>query len=57
MAEYMCYKTCEKCGSTKDVETRVKNNSKWGRTLTLCGECHAERDNSEVFDMGNGDKV
>lgn len=57
MAEYMCYKTCEKCGSMKDVETRCKKDSKRGRTLTLCGECHNERDNSDVFAIGNGDIV
>jgi len=57
MAEYMAYKTCEKCGSMKNVETRIKNKSKWGRTLTLCSECHTTRDAGEVFDMGNEDKV
>ncbi len=60
MAEAMAYKTCERCGSMKEVETRRRVNAKFSRTLTLCEDCHEDRDNEEgrvLFDMGNGDKV
>ena len=60
MAEYMAYKTCERCGSMEEVETRPRADAKFSRTLTLCGSCHEDRDNEEgkvPFDMGNGDKV
>ncbi len=60
MAEYMAYKTCEKCGSMDGVDTRNKKDTKAGRTLTLCGVCHEERDNlppDQWFEFGNGDKT
>ena len=60
MAESMSYKTCEKCGSTKGVDTRKRNSAAGGRTLTLCEVCHEERDNlspGEWFEFGNGDKT
>jgi len=57
MAESMSFKVCEKCGSFKDTETRSKMGARYGRTLTLCGACHEERDSKATFDMGNGDQV
>jgi cytochrome c553 len=57
MAEGLAYITCEKCSSLEGTETRIKKSSKYGRTLTLCASCHGERDNSETFEMGNGDTV
>jgi hypothetical protein len=57
MAEGMALKTCERCGSRENVDTRRKKDSKWGRLLTLCATCQEKRDNAEVFEMGNGDKI
>lgn len=57
LAESLSFKICEKCGSFKGTETRVKKEAKWGHTLTLCGICHEKRGNSEIFEIGNGDKV
>lgn len=60
MAEGMAYQMCERCGSMEEVENRPRVNTKFSRTLTLCGSCHEDRDNEEgkvPFEMGNGDKV
>lgn len=59
MAEAMSLRTCEKCGSFEGARTCTRRNAQWygGRTLTLCTSCHEERNNSEVFEIGNGDKV
>lgn len=47
-AESMSYRTCESCGATKEVETRVRGGDpKYSWTKTFCVECHAKRDAGE----------
>lgn len=57
MAESLSFRICEKCSSFGGTETRVKRGAKYGRTLTLCATCHNDRDNKEIFEIGNGDQV
>ena len=57
LAEALSFKICEKCGTFQGTETRIKGSVKFGRILTLCESCHKERDESDIFDIGNGDKV
>lgn len=43
-AEALSLKTCEKCGSIENTETRGKVGARFSRTLTLCPTHHQERD-------------
>jgi len=59
-AEEKSSKTCEKCGSTKGVDTRPIQGKRFSRTLTLCQFHHEERDRlpeGQWFQIGNGDQT
>jgi len=44
ITELMSLKTCETCGSTKEVESRARQNQRMGWIKTFCAECHSKND-------------
>ena len=57
LAESLSFRICEKCGSFEGTETRASKGIKYSRTLTLCKACQEERDNNEIFEIGNGGRA